>query len=97
MQPPSVAYKTPVFPEGAWLAITTDQPDETQFITVEVIEHGNLEEIGQIDPEFNTDKKVLLLKIQRQGISLKGPCLLRINWSDNTNQTYSQEVNFEII
>ena len=95
--PPSVAYNTPVFPQGAWLAITTDDPHNTEFITLEIIEGTNLEEIGQVDPEFSSDKKVLLLRILRQGIDLRGTCTMRINWADGAGQEYSQTSTFQII
>lgn len=92
LQNPVGSSNNPSFPEGGILAITTSQPEKTEFLTLEVRDsNGNVIEIGQVDPEFDPSNEVLQRKLQVAGRTLKGTTIsIQVNWADSSGEEYSQ-------
>ena len=99
LMPPDQSHEETWFPYHGIIAITTDHPDETEFLTMELFDKdNNLVEIDQIDPEFETNHPILLRKIAVGWETLVGQkCKLRMAWADSSGEEYSEETYFQCV
>lgn len=89
-------HSTAWLPQGAILLVSTTEPQNTQYIDVEVWDKDhNPITFGQTDPEFGMSDFVRL-KLQRYGKDLTGTATLLIRWAGNDNEDDGQEVQFLI-
>ncbi|MDE1767358.1 MAG: hypothetical protein KGI27_13960 [Thaumarchaeota archaeon] len=94
---PDNMHKDTWFPQGGIIAITTSQPDQTEFLDMELFDgDNNLIEVDQIDPEFEQNHPILLRRIKVGWENLHGEkCKLRLAWADSSGEEYSEEQYFQ--
>lgn len=85
------------FPYKSILTVSTTDPDNTQFLDVEIRDEKNqLVEVDQIDPEFDHAHQIVHLKIQTSFEVLQGQQLkMLVNWADASNEQYSETTSFK--
>jgi hypothetical protein len=99
IQPADNEHKNDWFPYGGILTITTSDPQNTQFVTVEIKDQdNNLVEVAQVDPEFDSMHQMVHLKIQTSWEDLEGQMLTLVTaWSDASGEEYRMETQFQCV
>lgn len=94
--PADATHSTAWLPEKAVLLISTDDPTNCQYITVEVWDKDhNPIQFGQTDPAFGMSDFVRI-KLQSYTRSLQGLATLVVTWADMTDQQFSETSQFLI-
>jgi hypothetical protein len=89
-------HKTAWLPQGAVLLVSTTDPQNTQYIDVEIWDKDhNPITFGQTDPAFGMSDFVRL-KLLRYGRDLTGIATMKVRWADSSYQEYGEDSEFLI-